>query len=394
MNGELRTYGPEHESGVIDAESYAFAVPRDLVPKWLERAGHENVRVWMSGDRVAGAVLVIPMGIWFGGRSVKNLGIAGVAIGPEHRGQNHGYEMMAATLREAKKNGWAVSTLYPATITLYRKVGYELAGGHYSLRLPLDSLSVREIREKEGKIVPVTSGDRERLAKVLTPTARPHDGNLDRGPYVWNRIFSPRLMTTHAFAADFDGEFEGYVVLRATDGSHPPFHELTISDLVAKTPRAMRRLLCFLADHRSLAKMAEWTGDPHEPFLALLPEKTYQIQQLEHWMLRVVDPRAALEARGYRCDRPIALEVELEDREIPENSGRFRLELEGGRAQLTSARGGPRLRAKIGAFSALYAGFQPASVLAQLGWIEGDAAAIEAAELIFAGRSPWMREMF
>lgn len=394
MNGELRSFGPEHERAVIDAQSYAFAVPRETVPKWLDRAGHDNVRVWMSGERVAGALIIIPMGIWFGGRSVKNLGIAGVAVGPEHRGRGHGYEMMAATMREAKKNGWAVSTLYPATISLYRKAGYELAGGHYSLRVPLEALSVPALREKEGEIIPVGPADVERLAAVLRPTAIPHDGNLDRGPYVWKRTFSPRLIDSQGFGVTFGGELEAYIFLRSAQGSNPPFQDLVINDLVAKTPRGLRRLMSFIADHRSIAKSAEWTGDPHEPLLSLLPEKSYQIQQLEHWMLRVVDPRSALESRGYRSEASLALEVELEDRELPDNSGRFRLELEGGRGRVTSSRGGPRLRAKIGAFSAMYSGYQPASVLAQLGWIEGDSAAIEAADRIFIGRSPWMREMF
>ncbi|MCA9550276.1 MAG: hypothetical protein KC933_09585, partial [Myxococcales bacterium] len=80
MSGKLVHFAPELADALADAEAYAFAVPRESVPQWLARAGHENVSAWLVDGKVAGGAIGIPMGLWLGGRSVRNLGVAGVAI--------------------------------------------------------------------------------------------------------------------------------------------------------------------------------------------------------------------------------------------------------------------------------------------------------------------------
>jgi predicted acetyltransferase len=216
MSGELRPYAPEYARDLEIAQAYSFGVDVATVPKWLERAGHENVRCFVAGRRLAGGLLVVPMGIFFGGRSVKNLGIAGVAIGALDRGRGYAYEMMAQAMREARQNGWAVSTLYPATISLYRKVGYELAGGHYSISLKLGNIPARE---KGGELISITAADQEKLISLQRPQAVANDGNLDRGQYIWDRVFAPRFEQTTGVGFSFDGKLEGYVVLRQKPSS-------------------------------------------------------------------------------------------------------------------------------------------------------------------------------
>lgn len=391
MSGTLRPYAPEHAEAVILAESYSFGVAAETVPKWLERAGHENVRSFFSGDRLVGALLVVPMGIFFGGRSVKNLGIAGVAIGPFDRGRGHAYEMMAEAMREGRRAGYAVSTLYPATISLYRKAGFELAGGHYEITLDLRRLN---IRANDGELVPITRADLPELTRLQRAQAMENDGNLDRGPYIWERVFAPRLEPATGVGVRFGGQLEGYLVLKSKPSSDPPFHDLHLTDLLASTPRAAQRILSFLCEHRSLGLTAHWTGGQYDPLLSLLPEKIYTHQLYEQWMLRILDVRAALEARGYRNELPRSLELEIEDRVIPENTGTYRLESEGGQGRVTASTGGPKLRTTIRGLAALYSGYAPASALARLGVLEGEPAAIEAADRIFLGRTPWMQEMF
>ena len=58
--------------------SHAFGFPLAEVPIWFERAGAENIYAWRSDDAVAGGLITIPMGQFFGGRSVPTTGIAGV----------------------------------------------------------------------------------------------------------------------------------------------------------------------------------------------------------------------------------------------------------------------------------------------------------------------------
>src|SRR4051812_31444593 len=114
------------ELGAILGGSFAF--PALETEPWLAGAGFENVRVVRDRKRALGCLLLIPMGQFFGGRSLPMVGIAGVGVGLSDRGRGVARFLMAEALREIAARGFALSTLYPATQTLYRAVGYERAG--------------------------------------------------------------------------------------------------------------------------------------------------------------------------------------------------------------------------------------------------------------------------
>lgn len=390
MAGDLLRLTPERLEETAHVQSYAFAASLDVVRRWFERAGHEHTYSFVAGGEVAASAIEVPMGLWLGGRSVKNLGVAGVAVGPRHRGRGLAYELMAALVREGRERGYAVSTLYPATQALYRKVGYQLAGGHYHINLRLDGITSRC---REAEIVPLGAGDLERLRPLQARVARQHDGNLDRGAYVWARVFAPRFEDARGFGVAFDGQLEGYTFF--TTRTAPSLdQQLELTDLVAETPRAKHALLAFFASHRSLAKKVSWTGGPHDPFVSLLDEQACEVALRYHYMLRILDVGLALEERGYPRATHDRLVLEVSDPELPENGGRFTLEVEDGRGRVERGGAGPALRASINGLSSLYGGYLPASELARLGWLEGDDEALRAADHIFAGRTPWMSEMF
>ncbi|MCK6546963.1 GNAT family N-acetyltransferase [Myxococcota bacterium] len=378
-------------SEVTRIESHAFGAEPAIVPPWIERAEPANVRVWLAGEVVAAVCLTIPMGIWLGGRSIKNLGFAGVAVAPERRGGGYGRAMMAATLREARAAGWAVSTLYASTQTFYRTLGYEAAGGFYEATLPMDAI---DVRSSDGEIVPLTKADQPRLAPLERRIVQ--HGNLDRGPYVWARTMSPRLEDTTIFGISFDGALEGYVMMKAEWRPGAPYHELRVTDVVGTTPRAMRRAWSFLSDHRAMARTLTMPVAPHDPFLTLLGEHRAAVKLVEHWMLRVLDVRAAFEGRGYSVEKRRVLVLDVTDDLIPESSGLHTLVVEDGRATLEpgGTDAAPHLRVSARGLAPLLTNYQPASTLARMGLVEGGADALETADRIFEGRSPFMRDFF
>ena len=127
-------------------EHYAFGVPTEQAVEWLTAAGEEHVRLAYrtseaGGRQLVGGLIHIPMGHFVGGRSVPTLGIAGVVVAPEARGLGVAKALMSASLREAAERGVALSSLYPATVTLYRAVGYELAGSRHRFRARVADLA-------------------------------------------------------------------------------------------------------------------------------------------------------------------------------------------------------------------------------------------------------------
>jgi predicted acetyltransferase len=355
----------------------------------IERAGLSEIRVLDLGGELGAITYLIPMGIFFGGRTISNLGIAAVGVPPQHRGRGYSTQMMQAILREAQDRGFAVSTLHPATQTVYRKVGYQLFGGYYETSMPIATI---EVRERGAELRSYRPEDREAVRALQSKYARSFDGHLDRGEYVWHGVHLVRDMPTEGYLVHENGELTGYCFLwqEALPGLS---YNLRISDMVATTPVAARRLLTFFADHRSLAREVLWHGGPTDPLLMQLPEDRYQVKLRHFVMLRLLDVKRALEARGYPKLVRAKLELELEDPLLPAHAGRWTLEVADGFAELS--RGGEgKLRTDAAGLTALFTQLHPAPRLAALGWIQGDAESIETARSIFAGPQASLTEMF
>jgi predicted acetyltransferase len=160
---------------------------------------------------------------------------------------------------------------------------------------------------------------------------------------------------------------------------------------VASAPAAAR-LLAFFADHRSTIKTLAFHGGFPEPLLIAAHERFFRVSVAETWMLRVLEPRAALEARGYP-ELDAAVDFELTDATLPENSGRFRLDVRGGRASVTPG-GSGAVALDERALAALYSGFAPPASLARASALSADEASLARLACLFAGPQPAMPDFF
>jgi predicted acetyltransferase len=373
--------------------AWSFALPVADCEPWLRKAGLENVRVLRKAGRVEAALLTIPMAQFFGGRSVPMIGVAGVAAPVETRGSGAAHALMVGMLREARARGAALSTLYPATIGLYRKSGYEVAGARYEAKVPVRDIGVRD---HETPLRPMTEADAPAVEACYRARAARANGFVDRGAHVWDRVRRPRdVAWPRGFVVEVDGRIEGYAIVheRREPVSPPPVYALHATDLVALTPRAHRRLLAMAADHGTLGSDFHWSGAPNDPFVQLLPRRGVQIRLNFPWMLRLVDLPAALRARGWPRHVDVAIDLDVTDDALPENAGRWSLHVAAGRA--TVERGGRgAVKIDVRALAALYTCWLDPFAACTAGGLEGDDDDLAALAAAFAGPSPWMPDFF
>jgi len=388
-NDETRRAADDQEINELGAiVGWAFGSPVPKAIEWLKKGGVENARVLRSEGRVLAGLLEIPMGQWFLGRSVPMLGIAGVAVSPDARGRGVALGMMQSTLRQARERGLALSALYPATETLYRAVGYELAGAYcrYSMRA---SDCPRE--KSELRVSLVTPEQQPELGELYTEVARLRSGYLDRGPFAWKRVRQPHDEVALGVVVQGPARIEGYAYMSQRSSTSADY-DLLLSDLVARTPQALSRLLTFLADHRTTAGNIVWHAGPADASLLTFKEAVFEVGIEKYWMLRVVDVKLALELRGYPAiDSELTLRID--DDLLPENSGTYRLGLQGGSASVDRVNGaavklGPR------ALAALYSGFLSAEELARAGMLSADPSTLAKLSLVFGGPAPAMSDYF
>ncbi|UCD74496.1 MAG: GNAT family N-acetyltransferase [Phycisphaerales bacterium] len=366
-----------------------FAVPVERMAGYGKLVGRENFRLITAGEKLVGGLAIVHMGQFFGGRSVPTYGIAAVGIAAQVRGRGAATELMRQTIREAYERGCPLSTLYPATQPVYRYAGYEQAGCLYEITLPLDTVNMRN---RSLNVRPIEEGDVETIKRVYTESVQHCNGPLDRGHYIWSRVFKPREGQADGFLVERDSRCEGYLYYIRREGGRI-FYNLKCTDLVALTPEAGRRLLTFLADHRSLAEEAVIFRSPADPMWALLAEQTCRVKLEMQWMIRINDVVKALEGRGYPTGLNSEIHLEVADDLNEANHGRFVLRIADGEGKVE--RGGEgRLQIDIRGLAALYSGYRSPQQLSTAGLLKAEPADMVAAAGAFAGTGPWMAEQF
>lgn len=388
-----RTYGPvvsdEDLQRLCEIQADAFSFPIEYAQKRMQQFGRGIARALREDGRITAGLWLIDKGQWFGGRPVPMTGVGAVAVAPEARGRGSAFHLMALALGELRERGIAISTLYPATQTLYRRVGYEQAGARFAVSVAPYLIGVRD---RALPIRPATDADRPAIEALYREHASHVPGSLERVEYNWDRVYFNRDVPARGYVVEENGALAGYV-FRTQDQIGPLGFDVHITDMVARSAAAGRRILTFFADHGSMAREIRWFGGPSDPILALMPEQKYKFDIRFYWMIRVVHLPAALEARGYPEGIRAELHLDVRDEVLPANAKRWVLEVADGAAKVREG-GRGALRIDANGLASLYAGFFTPGQLVASGNLEGDAAVLRTAGALFNGPSPWMRDMF
>jgi len=385
----------------------AFAGTVEGIRSWVEKAGADNFRVLRPAEAASNpqtsppeaCLLRVPMAHYFGGRPVPVVGIAGVAVPPEHRGGGRALALMRSGIQEIAAEGIALSSLYASTQALYRQVGYEQAGHACAVRLPVANIDVGD-RARPGSspetapFVPLTDADAPAIEDCYRAFASSSCGALDRGSYIWNRIRANRDKTYMPFGLrNATGGLDAYVFLSQDRKPDTGRHDLTLSDLAFLTHASGRRLLGFLRDFASMADDVTFQAGPWHPLLALLSLQRFEIKRKEWWMLRITSVKAALEERGYSPALAGTVHLRIADDLVAANNGDFVLSVSTGRATLT--RGGTgAVSLSIRALAAIYSGMWSARDAALLGQASGDSVQLDLLSALLATGTPWLADFF
>jgi predicted N-acetyltransferase YhbS len=351
-----------------------------------------------DGGRLIAAAKYFDMVQWWHGRSLPMAGVASVTVAPEARGRGVGRALMTALLGEMAARGYPLSVLYPATATVYRAVGYEIAGGQYQVSIParsLRSLLPPDVPAGDPHVpagdLPGPPGIRRAgpgdAAEISAILARVHEAARACGPSDFDHGVSARLL-------DDPGVFcylaaDGVLAYGWHDGNN----EVLVYCLLAGSARTTRALWSVLASHSSMAGTVRAFCGPADPVSWLTREPDVSLTRHQPWMLRVVDAQAAIGRRGFPVSAQAEVTLQLADGLLPANAGRWRLSVGGGKGALSRSEtdgptglppAGPLILGARG-LAALYAG-TPVGTLRLAGLAAGgDPAADPALDGAFAG---------
>jgi len=380
--------GDPRTTDVARIAGESFGTKPEKAREFVDNAGPDNWRMWSSNSRLQGVLALYPMGQWFGGRSLPMWGVACVGIDSADRGSGVGTRLMHAAVREMHERGIALSALYPAVQSLYRRAGYERAGNAYKVELRL-----REIApvDRTATLRQGSPDDEPALEALETARARKHDGAVDRSALMWRRARSPGGEATRVHVVEENGTITGYVRWRERAGRSG--HYLWASEVIASTPVSARRLLAFFADHGAQIQKALWQGHATEPLLTAADSLCTKVEIADTWMLRVTDVASALCGRGYPAGLCAEVQLDVVDELCPGNAGRWVLRVEDGVGH--AERGGDgRIGLDVRQLATIYSGHAHPLTIRAAHPVSGSDADLATLGSIFAGHDPWMPDGF
>jgi hypothetical protein len=171
--------------------------------------------------------------------------------------------------------------------------------------------------------------------------------------------------------------------------------EINVSVLAAASANTARALWGIVASHASVTEVVHATTSPVDPVGWLTADPDVALRLDERWMLRVLDPAAAIAGRGFPAAARARVALRLSDPDLPGNAGLYTLDVTEGKGALVSGATAPSGQSPGGepvafgprGFAALYAGI-PMATLRAAGLVAGgDPGADGVLDAVFAAQS-------
>lgn len=400
------TYRPAHLEEFRDlvvSDALAFGSPTDpgSIERGLASIRLDELRVFEEDGVRIGMLIARPHRVWWGGRAVPAGQVSGVSIEPGSRGRGAAGELMRAYLAEAHERGAAISTLFPATVHLYRRLGYEYAGTWTLYSAPARSLP--HTWPDGWRAVPVPADDpapfQERFARV----APGRSGQVDRDADWWrhNQLADHGAGRPQGFLVDGPDGPDGWAILRSSTQETPTDWDIRVNvlDWGAASGDGWRSLLALAAGHSSLGATVIWKGPEPEPLVLLLREQDVRHVHQVRWMARVLDVAGAFGGRGYPPDLHGRVTIRVADEICPWVAGTWTIEVEGGEGKAArvdaTAAGVHAAETDAGGLSALFAGYIDPGDLLRLGLVRGlDEEGCAFLAAMHAGPKPWSPDFY
>lgn len=394
MSSEIRTLTAPDRAAAHHLRTIAF---RDHVRQDHDPAADGG---YIPDDRRVGAFvdgrLVAHAGAWafgqfFGGRELPMGGVGGVTVAPEVRGRGHGHAVLRTLLEVMRDDGDAVSMLYPTVPGLYRALGWEYAG--VRLEGSIATVALRDVPApaEHVDVRPLDrDADRDALHVLLDadaatgqgrvrPSASFHDGGIDDDDLLHHVAWR-------------DDRIVGHLAIEKSppdSGDHHHFRQ-HVSSLVATDHDTWLALWRLVGSSHPVCRTTTFLTRPHEPLYDALRTTAPEVTtRTTHWMLRLIDARAAMAARGWPAHVDVEVHLNILDHVVPANAGPHVLRVVDGEGTLVPGGSGDASLG-IGALAQLHSGHATA---AQLAWARRinspsreDVAALDAA---FRAPQPW-----
>ncbi|MDN3496032.1 GNAT family N-acetyltransferase [Planococcus sp. APC 4015] len=285
--------GHRRLTGVFDAGSPLADVPVGTIASWAGR-------------------LSVP-----GGRDIPSCAISAVTVSPTHRRRGVARAMLEGELRAAHAAGLPAAMLTVSESTLYGRYGFAPAALAASWRIDVKRASWIG-PQPGGRVDFVSREDARTLLESIHARARLGvPGEADVSPGTWDQFTGTTPTSENPGAtrairyADDDAEVRGVAVYTVRENDADVTRSsVTITYLLAETDDAYAALWRFFVELDLIGEVSAGALSVDEPLRWMLSDqRAATVTVTDHQYVRVLDVKAALEARVFGADGTIVLDV-------------------------------------------------------------------------------------
>jgi len=399
MDVEIRAITDDERVDWVRAAETSFSaiVKDDELEAVLPTVESDRSFGAFDGDRIVGTAA----GCSFrttapGGARVPTAGVTFVGVHPTHRRRGINTALMGAILDQAAERREPFALLLASEAAIYGRFGYGLT----SLLGEFEAESARMDFVKgapSGGHVDLVSKDEAMPIVDAVYDAAIGPGGVERDAAWRDYCFAtvgedkdkPWFYAIHRSEEGEPDAYAAYTMKHDWTRSIPS-GAITVSECVASTAAGYAGIWRYLFDVDLVAKVEAWNRPIDEPLFYLLREpRRLHFSVNDGFWLRVIDVVEALQARRYRSDGRLV--VEIADAFRPETAGRYELTVDEGNGRCARTDDPADLAGAINVLGATYLGGATFRQLEVAGQVEEQTAgSIEMADRMFASApAPW-----
>lgn len=365
----VRPYEDRDEEAVHSVRSLTYndGMP---IPEDRRKSRYSDSFVAEADGKIAGVFNVLPMNATRGPALLECGGVAGVAVSPDLRRSGVGLTMMKWLPGYLRKNGVQLASLYAFRETFYAKAGYAVVGKRFRISAPVHRLPKVDTKLPIRRLSP---SDWKLLHECYEKFGHARSGVHIRSELMWERVLNENKPLTIYAAGD---PIEGYVAV-----SHQVafWVEQGLSEVTWSTGEGYKACLAIMHQIGINKSEMVWSEPSDSPYYASYIDQGVNVEVARPVMFRVCDVKGGLERLKPHHKGSFTLAVD--DPDVPENRGPFKVEWSGGEVRVSEHAGEPDVEASISAFSQAFLGDPSLADLSRLGLIRVKSeAALEAAE--------------
>lgn len=351
----------------------------------LERA--DVLGCW-NGDELVSQIAVYPLRMNIHS-SIYDIGhVTSVSTYPEYSGHGLMKRLLRLSLVRMREDRRSLALLYPFSIPLYRKFGWEIVSNKISYKVKDTQIHPGRIKDHApGYVRRVEWNDPEFMNLHARFALKTH-GCIMRDSVAWDEYWRwDEEDTLVAIYYDIEDTATGYMVYSIkTDIMH-------IKEMVYLNMEAQKGLWNYISAHYSMIDEVRGYTYRNELMAFMLEDGNISETIRPYMMARIVDVEMFFE--DYRTDdaeADVCFAFEIEDSFAEWNNRTFNVLFHGGRAEVTGMDADHRVRMTIGTMSTLLLGYMSATQLSRLERIEGSEEAIEALDEILIHDIPYISD--